>query len=314
MEMLRVVLASVALVALVPSGEAFRPHSPRCPNARPSSLDASSPRYRLPIEEEVSRGRVAPPAISVPVWSLSCPVTVPAGPSASMSIVTYATPVSVSSPRLWAVSLFKTSLTRCCFLGVPHAGDEYNDSPAISSSMNYSPGYAQSVRRRGAMGEAGVLGDLEGSSGWRAKVRAGEGRYSIPGGSRQATAGVGVLQLLSPGQSDLVPILGKMTGWDGHVDKREECSKLAHGWVRVEGSGAEFEVLPGCASYLEVRLKRVTDGGDHDVAIAEIVGVGAWDSTRETVRWLDEDEAGGQAPIDPSTALYSGQLRSEGII
>ena len=320
------VLVSVASAILISSGEAFQRPGPRGPSGRPSSaLKASSPRYQLPIEEEASRGRhAAPPAMSVPVWSLSCPVSMAAGevsasgrrrgPSASMSILTYVTPVSVaSSPRLWAISLFKTSFTRCCFLGVANAGEEYNDSPAISSSVNYSPGSALSVRRRAAMGEAGVLGDLEGSSGWRTKVRAGEDRYSIPNGVRQPV-GVGVLQLLAPGQSDLVPILGKATGWDKHVDKREECAKLEHGWVRVEGSGAEFEVLPNCASYLEVRLKRVTDGGDHDVAIAEIIGVGAWDSSTETVRWMKEDEAGGQASIDPSTALYSGQLRSEGII
>ncbi|EJK47593.1 hypothetical protein THAOC_33676 [Thalassiosira oceanica] len=319
--MLPVLVSLVTLAILVPPGEAFQGRAPRVPDVRP--LSASSPRHRLPIEEEVSRQVAPPPAVSVPVWSLTCPVSIPAGggasggrgPSASMSILTYVTPVSVSSPKLWAISLFKTSFTRCCFLGVPNPGEEYNDSPAISSSVNYSPGSARSsVRRRAAMGEAGVLGDLEGSSGWRAKVRAGEGRYSIPGGTGQTPAGVGVLQLLSPGQSDLVPILGKATGWDGSVDKGEECSKLAHGWARVEGRGAEFEVLPDCASYLEVRLKRVTDGGDHDVALAEIIGVGAWDGAAKTVRWLDENEAGGQASIDPSTALYSGQLRTEGII
>ena len=61
-----------------------------------------------------------PPPISMPVWSLSCPIPFPTQElsSSSMSILTFVTPVSVSSPKLWAVSLYKTSLTRCSFLGV----------------------------------------------------------------------------------------------------------------------------------------------------------------------------------------------------
>jgi hypothetical protein len=37
-----------------------------------------------------------------------------------------------------------------------------------------------------------------------------------------------------------------------------------------------FEVLPNCAMYIQLKLKRVTDGGDHDVAICEVVGTGMW--------------------------------------
>ncbi len=77
----------------------------------------------------------------------------------------------------------------------------------------------------------------------------------------------------------------------------------------------QFDVLPGCASYLQVRLKRVTDGGDHDVAICEVVGTGTWDSIRQTVLWeSSEDDTQSASAFDPSSALYSGQLREEGII
>ena len=75
-----------------------------------------------------------------------------------------------------------------------------------------------------------------------------------------------------------------------------------------------FDVLPNCASYLQVRLKRITDGGDHDVAICEVMGTGVWDDSKQTVQWLGENGGQSTALLDPSTALYSGQLRSEGII
>ena len=81
--------------------------------------------------------------------------------------------------------------------------------------------------------------------------------------------------------------------------------------------GMHFDVLPNCASYLQVRLKRVTDGGDHDVAICEVVGNGVWDNAKQTVDWQSSDGGDDQqpaAPLDPSSALYTGQLRAEGII
>ena len=77
----------------------------------------------------------------------------------------------------------------------------------------------------------------------------------------------------------------------------------------------QFDVLPGCASYLQVKLKRVTDGGDHDVAICEVVGTGTWDSSRQTVLWKSSDnDTQSTSSLDPSSALYTGQLREEGII
>ena len=78
----------------------------------------------------------------------------------------------------------------------------------------------------------------------------------------------------------------------------------------------QYDVLPNCASYMQVKLKRVTDGGDHDVAICEVVGVGVWDNVKQTVVWqCDDGNSDNQSTaLDPSSALYSGQLREEGII
>lgn len=75
-----------------------------------------------------------------------------------------------------------------------------------------------------------------------------------------------------------------------------------------------FEVLPNCASYIQLKLKRVTDGGDHDVAICEVVGTGVWDDEHDTVHWLTESESRDQTALDASSVLYTGLLRKDGII
>lgn len=77
---------------------------------------------------------------------------------------------------------------------------------------------------------------------------------------------------------------------------------------------SQFDVLPGCATYLQVKLKRVTDGGDHDVAICEVIGTGIWDGISQTMQWLSSDAEQSSPALNPSSALYSGQLRDEGII
>ncbi len=161
------------------------------------------------------------------------------------------------------------------------------------------------------MGEAGLLpGGVDGAVGWRVT-----GEYKRPGSKPLgSTKGVGILQLLSPKQSKLVSILGKMPGWDGGAaTKKEECAKLGHEWVAVESSDDErFEVLPHCASYIQVELKRVVDGGDHDVCIVQVIKTGVWDDGKKSVFWLEGNDQ--QPALDASTALYSGQLRDEGII
>lgn len=156
------------------------------------------------------------------------------------------------------------------------------------------------------MGEAGVLANDE-AVGWRS------GESSM---GSVTTGGIGVLQLMTPRQAKLVPILGKRTGWDENVDKKGECASLENEWVTIDGPTEirKFEVLPRCASYLQIKVRRVTDGGDHDVAICEITGTGVWDESKQTVLWLSEDNADNQSSLDPSSALYSAQLRDEGII
>jgi flavin reductase (DIM6/NTAB) family NADH-FMN oxidoreductase RutF len=75
-----------------------------------------------------------------------------------------------------------------------------------------------------------------------------------------------------------------------------------------------FEVLPNCASYIQLKLKQVADGGDHDVAICEVVGTGVWDDENNNIKWLSENETGNQIALDSTSVLYTGLLREEGII
>lgn len=159
------------------------------------------------------------------------------------TIPIYPSSVSVSSPKQWAISLYKTTLTRCAFLGIPTSDEDYNDVPNIASSVTTTPGVSNNVRRRSSMGEAGVLALGDEAVGWRAKRRAdGDGSYlfgrssNVPIAASGGCGGVGILQLLAPTQSKLVPILGKKTGWNvGLVNKRVECATLGNEWVSVVG-------------------------------------------------------------------------------
>jgi len=76
------------------------------------------------------------------------------------------------------------------------------------------------------MGETGVIGSVEGAAGWRS---------TRSDNVENRSCGVGILQLLSPRQATLVEVLGKKTGWDPKVNKREECASLGNEWVSITG-------------------------------------------------------------------------------
>jgi flavin reductase (DIM6/NTAB) family NADH-FMN oxidoreductase RutF len=175
-----------------------------------------------------------------------------------MNIVTYAMPVNVAPPKLYAISLYKSTLTRAAFL----------------------------------------------------------------------ESKVGILQLLSPLQSKLVPILGKRSGLEG-FSKKLACADLDIRWrsLRTCCDNLESisrssrtidtiitvnaEVLPHCQAYIFLELLNTVDAGDHDVAICQVVATGQWKSDRLVLLGNDDTPA---TPKDATSVLYSGQLRLEGII
>jgi hypothetical protein len=49
---------------------------------------------------------------------------------------------------------------------------------------------------------------------------------------------VGVLQLLTPSQKHLVPVLGKRSGYEKDFPKKEECRSIGYDWLKGgRGSG-----------------------------------------------------------------------------
>ena len=54
----------------------------------------------------------------------------------------------------------------------------------------------------------------------------------------------------------------------------------------------------------------MTEAGDHDVALCQVVQTGVWDTTKHKVVATDTPPEA----LDPATALYTAQLRKEGII
>jgi flavin reductase (DIM6/NTAB) family NADH-FMN oxidoreductase RutF len=71
-----------------------------------------------------------------------------------------------------------------------------------------------------------------------------------------------------------------------------------------------MDLLPKCAIYVQLTLLSITEAGDHDVALCKVVGTGAWDETEQGIVSKEVSPAA----LDPTTALYTAQLRAEGII
>jgi hypothetical protein len=146
-----------------------------------------------------------------------------------------------------------------------------------------------------------------------------------------------VLQLLTPGHKELVNVLGKHSGYrnpalqplnvDGasvregvnRYNKQEECAKLGHSWVesgawtRVGNAMGPMDLIPGCASYVLLKhLGKQMDAGDHVAVLCKVLATGRWDEDRGTVVNVDSDRP--SVPLDPRSALYTGQLREEGLL
>ena len=118
--------------------------------------------------------------------------------------------------------------------------------------------------------------------------------------------GEGVLQLLTPSHKHLVPLLGKRSGYEEGYSKREACQEIGLDWV----GGNEMDLLPACASYIQLKLLSTSDAGDHEIALCQVTGTGVWDGANV----VQCDDATATTPLDPTTALYTAQLRDEGIL
>ena len=140
---------------------------------------------------------------------------------------------------------------------------------------------------------------------------------------------IAVLQLLRPVHKELVPVLGKQSGYDTAYSKQEECAQRGFPWVANTVVAVDKEqqqqpppttalqLLPDCATYIYLKLINTMPAGDHVVALCEVVQTGRWDAARKALVLVHEDDDDDRRPpsqLDPSTVLYTGQLRDENII
>jgi len=132
----------------------------------------------------------------------------------------------------------------------------------------------------------------------------------------------GVLQLLTPQQKELVPILGKRSGYESGYSKEEACHKAGFPWVesrdfwgQLESGGTPvLHLLPECASYLHVQMESALDAGDHLVTLCKLISTGEWDNNLKIVKFRTLDSTTAPVAMDHHNVLYTGLLREEGII
>jgi hypothetical protein len=145
-----------------------------------------------------------------------------------------------------------------------------------------------------------------------------------------STNRIGILQLLDKNQCDLVPILGKRSGYETDFSKEVECGKIGFEWTEYRRNGDDdidenvmieneeealfqsIKVLPNCQSYIKVRILNTMDAGDHNVALCQVLGVGQWDDVQNRIIQVGADDV--QKAKDESEVLYTGYLRKIGII
>jgi hypothetical protein len=265
-----------------------------------------------------------PPPISVPVWSFatSAATKETATLTTSMNIMTFCMPVSVSSPKLWALSFYHGTLTKDSFLGGTTRNNNNNDG---DNSNNDDTNISKNEND-----------------------------------NNSNKTNTGVLQLLTYSHAQLVKVLGKKSGRD--INKSIGCQEAGFPWWNKTttmdkkntkkkygnnttgndctqqqlqstcSSCIDFDLLPGCALYIQVEWQpsssQLIDAGDHVVAICEVKRTGIWKQEDKDdvgqVLWSDDELLNDEEEamflrlrsdgLDESNALYSGRLRKEGII
>jgi flavin reductase (DIM6/NTAB) family NADH-FMN oxidoreductase RutF len=136
----------------------------------------------------------------------------------------------------------------------------------------------------------------------------------------------GVLQLLTPEQKDLVPLLGKRSGYEKGYSKAKACREVGMSWVNGQdfvgtknSKRTPVALLPQCAMYLHVRLHSSVDAGDHVVTICQLVSTGQWDEASQSVLPIRQEKSNhdnivSPVALDQRNVLYTGLLRKEGIL
>jgi hypothetical protein len=244
-----------------------------------------------------------PPPISVPVWSFATASET----KTSMNIMTFCIPVSVSSPKLWALSFYHGTLTKDFFLG--HSCIQENNDANLDDDKN-------NVNDNGTHRSIGILQLL--------KV---DHRYLVPILGKKSGRDIDKSILCSEEGFPWLRISASSNG-DADVDTSANANANANGSDHISTQDCDFELLPGCVLYLQVECRSSTaliDAGDHVVAICEVTRIGVWEQKDDEeldggkVRWLDQAIDGNMISlslggIDESNALYSGRLREEGIL
>ena len=94
------------------------------------------------------------------------------------------------------------------------------------------------------------------------------------------------------------------------------CQSLGSEWVPYpnendDNEGGEIQILPKCALYIHIELRQVIPAGDHDMCLVQVTNISKWDDDLCQVLPLMD---GTMMAFDSDTAIYTGQLRTEGII
>lgn len=278
-----------------------------------SVVDESKDNRRLPLFP------LPVPSLSVPVpvWSLATPAESITTTnhrdvadkkalllSTSMNIVTFATAVSVAPPKQWIVSLYHGTRTKDFFCspngrrqeGVLQLLTPQHQSivPILGKHSGYEPGYSKSQ-------ECARLDMAWIDVSWDTTVHNNNHQKNGPSSSTFAAS-----------------------FW--RRNNHQECNDEEEDGSSSPGPFKEFHLLPACAMYLHLRIcdrsetsssaaaatSTFMNAGDHVVVLCDLVGLGTWNATTESIDLVDPLSA--PILVDPSNVLDTWSLRQAGIL
>jgi flavin reductase (DIM6/NTAB) family NADH-FMN oxidoreductase RutF len=204
-----------------------------------------------------------------------------------MNIMTYCMPVSIQ-PKLWALSIYKTTLTKRCLLLEEDDELSSSSSPTTKTTKTKMLCILQLLTKQHAS-LVPILGKRSG---------------------RDVDKSTGCSHLGYP----WCPV-------EVAVDESESETENDNDAIATStrSTTSTLDVLPECALYILLETCTSTDAGDHTLVTCKVKRVGRWSADYDKVEWLDDDDTSTmQQPLDDSedrgNVLYTSYLRRHGYL
>ena len=161
--------------------------------------------------------------------------------------MTFCTAVSVSAPKLWALSLYKNTMTKNCF---------FSNKVGILQLLNKKQCHLVPILGKRSGYEKDYDKEFECEKIGYKWTQCGKEEESIK------------------------------NEYDDNRDDAEN-NKSSASEENDNVFDQSIQVLPNCQSYIKFQIVQTMDAGDHEVALCQVLGVGQWDENVQRIVQID---------------------------